>query len=146
MKIIIEEKQSCEEEDCIIIRCQNLNAAQWDYIHKLKACCSTITAFQDNKISRIQPDDVFYIESVDNKVFLYTDKEVYEIRQKLYEIESLYQGFDYFRASKSIIVNLNKIHYLSPVLGSRLEATLINGEKLIISRQYVVALKHLLEL
>lgn len=81
---------------------------------------------------------------MDHKVFLYTEKDVYEIKQKLYEIEDTYQGMDYFRVSKSVILNLSKIQHLSPVLGSRLEATLLNGERIMISRQYVAALKVLL--
>lgn len=146
MKIIIEEKQNPKDEDSIIIRCDTMNETIMTLIQKLKQQEEKFTAMQGTSISRIAPDDVFYFESVDNKTFLYTQKQVYEIKQRLYEIEESFQGSDYFRASKSIIVNLSKIHHLSPMLGSRLEAVLINNEKVIISRQYVAQLKELLGL
>jgi len=48
---------------------------------------------------------------------------------------------DFLRISKSTIVNLSKVKSLTPSLSGRLEAALFNGEKVIISRQYVVGLK-----
>ena len=40
-----------------------------------------------------------------------------------------------------MIVNMEKIEYLSPLFNGKLEAHLKNGEKIIISRQYVHSLK-----
>lgn len=144
MKIIIEEKTSKDEEDTIIIRCDTLDDSIMKLINQIKSKDELLIGTAHGKITRIRPQDVYYFESVDHKVFLYTEKDVYEIKQKLYEIEELYQGMDYFRVSKSVILNLSKIKHLSPVLGSRLEATLLNGEHIMISRQYVAALKVLL--
>lgn len=146
MKIIIEEKQSKEEEDTIIVRCDSLSENLWKLLQQFKINDELLTVTKDGQISRIKPTDVYYIESVDHRTFLYTEKDVYEIKKKLYEMEQQYQGIDYFRVSKSVIMNLNKVKFLSPVLGSRLEATLLNGEKIMISRQYVAALKTLLGL
>lgn len=50
------------------------------------------------------------------------------------------------RASKSMVLNLNKIKHLSPAFGGRFEALLENDEKVIISRQYVPVLKERLGL
>lgn len=146
MKLIIEEPSSTQEEDTIIVKARHLSDAQWKLLHQLTSQNRSLRAYQGGKISLVDPSFVYYFESVDNKVFLYTEHDVYEIRQKLYEIEEQYPGFDFFRISKSIILNLTKIQSLSPVLGSRLEATLLNDEKVIISRQYVTALKALLGL
>lgn len=144
MKLIIEEKLDSQEEDVVIVRAHNLSEQQWMLLHQLTSKSMFIIAMQEGKIVRIAPKDVFYFEAVDHKVFLYTEKEVYEIKSKLYEVEEQYIGCDFFRVSKSIILNLTKIKHLSPVIGNRLEATLINDEKIIISRQYVAALKVLL--
>lgn len=144
MKIIIEEKTSKDEEDTIIVRCDTIDDSIMKLLHQLKSKDELIIGNENGNIARIRPQDVYYFEAVDHKVFLYTEKKVYEIKQKLYEIEELYQGMDYFRVSKSVILNLSKIQYLSPVLGSRLEATLLNGEHIMISRQYVATLKVLL--
>ena len=37
-------------------------------------------------------EDIYYFEAVDNKVFLYLEKEVYETKLKLYELEDIFQG------------------------------------------------------
>ena len=92
------------------------------------------------------PKEIFYFEAVDNKVFLYLEKDVYETKQKLYELEELFRGTDFVRVSKSVILNLSKVKSLSPAFNGRFEATMKNGEKLIVSRAYVPALKEKLGL
>ena len=89
----------------------------------------------------IEPNDIFYFESVDNKTFIYCEKQVFESKMKLYEIGSQYENTDFFRASKSIILNLSKIKNLNPAFNGRFEALLKNNEKVIISRQFVPVLK-----
>lgn len=53
-------------------------------------------------------------------------------------------GWMFVRVSKSVILNVNKIKSLAPAFGGRYEALLKNGEKIIISRQYVSSLKEVL--
>ncbi len=97
--------------------------------------------YQDGKIYRIKTADVYYFESVDQKVFAYCRQEVYEIKSRLYELEGMLSPRDFLRATKSTILNLNHIRQLSPAFNGRFEALLKNGEKMIISRQYVADLK-----
>lgn len=88
----------------------------------------------------------FYFEATDNKVFAYGQKNVYEVKEKLYQLEEQLVSFPFMRASKSMILNLDKIRHLSPAFGGRFEALLENEEKVIISRQYVPVLKERLGL
>ena len=74
-------------------------------------------------------------------MFAYAKDAVYETKSRLYELEAELPKQDFFRASKSTIINLDKIKTLSPAFGSRFEVKLTNGECLIISRQYVSQLK-----
>jgi DNA-binding LytR/AlgR family response regulator len=101
---------------------------------------SLLIVYKGSEIHRVAPTDVFYIETVDNKTFLYCEENVYEIKQKLYELEELKMK-DFLRISKSTIVNLSKIKSLIPSMSGRLEAVLSNGERVVISRQYVSVLK-----
>ena len=82
-----------------------------------------------------------YIEAVDNKVFLYTVKQVYETRQKLYELEELLREKYFLRVSKSLLLNLMKVRAIKPALNGRFTAVLQSGEEIIISRKYVPELK-----
>ena len=140
MKIIIETPADGEEDE-VIIRCRELDEDLTYFINLLKAGKKHITGYHDGAIRKLSPKEVFYFESVDNKVFAYCETVVYEVKEKLYEIETLYQHTSFQRISKSVIVNVSLIEYVSPMLGARLEATLKNHEKVIISRQYVPELK-----
>ena len=69
------------------------------------------------------------------------EQKVFEIKQKLYELEEIYKQTDFVRISKSMIVNISKVSKIVPMFNGRLEGVLCNGEKVIISRQYVANLK-----
>lgn len=88
--------------------------------------------------------NAFSFEVVEGNSFLYCQKEVFSYKQKLYEFEALCIGTMLFRCSKSMILNAGKIDSILPSLSGRFEAVLDNGEKVMISRQYVSALKRLL--
>jgi DNA-binding LytR/AlgR family response regulator len=85
--------------------------------------------------------EILYFESVDNKVFFYTDGETYETTVKLYQLEEKLQNSKFARISKSVLANLNRFHSIKPEKNSRLTATLMNGEKLVVSRQYIGEIK-----
>lgn len=140
MKITIEVPKPGEEDE-IIVRCASLDEKMMNLIYSLKSDQDKLTGYVEDKIVKLSPKDIYYFESVDNKVFAYTAKATYEVHKKLYEIEESYSRTDFLRISKSGIVNVSKIAYLKPTLNGRFEATLKNGEKIIISRQYVVNLK-----
>jgi len=110
-------------------------------LNAFKSGDNVLIGYQDNEIQRVNKEEIFYIETVDNKVFLYCENSVVESKQKLYELEELLGTKDFLRISKSTIINMSKIRTLAPAFSGRLEATLNNGEKVIISRQYVSVLK-----
>jgi len=94
----------------------------------------------------VNAEDVLYFESVDKQTFIYTETDVLETPLRLYMLEERLLNTSFFRASKNAIINLNKVTSLKPEFGGRMEATLINGERLMISRQYLPTLKNKLEM
>lgn len=140
MKLTIETPKPGEEDE-IIIRCKNPDEELLRLAGQLVCQKSKITARQGKNIIQLAPNDVYYFEAVDSKVFAYLEKQVFEVRQKLYEIENDLNEWDFIRISKSVVLNMAKISYIAPMFNGRLEANLKNGEKVIISRQYVPALK-----
>lgn len=139
MKITVE--TPIEGEDEIIIRCAELDEELMNLISALGQWRRRITGYKDKAIVQLTPADIYYFESVDNRVFAYCEKDVFEVKEKLYELESAYKNTDFQRISKSVIANISFIESVSPILGARLEAKLKNGERVIISRQYVPELK-----
>lgn len=140
MKITIEPLPDGGEEE-IIIRSNSLDSDLMELIYSIKAGRSKLTAYSSGEILKLAPSDVYYFESVDNRVCACCEKQVYEVKQKLYELEQIYDHTDFLRISKSMIVNISKITRLLPMFNGRLEAILLNGEKVVISRQYVADLK-----
>ncbi|NLL77962.1 MAG: LytTR family transcriptional regulator [Clostridiales bacterium] len=145
MKISIKEIQTNEEEE-VIIRCHKIDADILSLIQKIKTQQNCLIGMTGEQIHRLRYDDIYYFEVVDNKAFFYCEDEVYESKLKLYEFEELCAGTGFFRASKSVILNSDKIDFIKPSLSGRFEAVLINKEKVMVSRQYVNDLKKLLGL
>jgi DNA-binding LytR/AlgR family response regulator len=78
---------------------------------------------------------------VEGKIFIYTASECYESTVKLYKIEESLQNTKFARVSKNTIANLSKMRSIKTEENSRLLATLMNGEKILVSRQYVAEIK-----
>ena len=145
MKITIENIPLGSEPE-IIIRCNEPDDSLLQLIYSIKASSKKLIGITDLQMHIISPSDVFYFESVDNKVFIYCKEKIFESRLRLYEIEREYGNWNFFRASKSTIINIAKIKSVSPIFYGRFEALLLNDEKIIISRQYVPMLKNKLGL
>jgi DNA-binding LytR/AlgR family response regulator len=125
----------------IIIKCNEVDDSLLQLIDSIKSASKKLVGITDLQLHIINPKDVFYFESVDNKVFIYCQEKVFESRLKLYEIEKAYENWDFFRASKSTILNITKIDSVRPVFYGKFEALLQNGERVVISRQYVPVLR-----
>ena len=85
-------------------------------------------------------DLIYYAESVDKKTFVYTKEKCFETRHRLYELEEILSS-NFFRCSKSLIINMRKIKAVKSELNGRMIAELLNGEQIVISRNYVKDLK-----
>ena len=145
MKITIETPKPGEEDE-IILRCASVDDRLLKLIQSFRSEKDALTGYVDDRIQKLALGDIFYFEAVDNKVYAYTAKQVYEVHKKLYEVGEEYANTDFLRISKAIVVNVSKITYIRPMLNGRFEAKLKNEEKVIISRQYVPALKEKLDL
>ena len=140
MKVTILDLEPGEEEE-IIVKCDKINDNLQKILNSIKQGNDKLNLYKNGDIYFIEPDAIYYFESVDQKVFAYGKTEVYEVKSKLYELEEERTARDFMRSAKSTILNLNKIKSLTPAFGGRFEALLKNGEKVIISRQYVNVLK-----
>ena len=125
----------------VIIKCPQST----EDIRKLESLLQSyekkISCTKDGITYLIDIADVLYFESVDKYSFLYTESDVYELSLRLYEIEEMLSDAGFIRSAKSQILNMYKVSSLCPDFGGRIEATMIGGEKLIVSRQYAKLLK-----
>lgn len=136
MNVIVEEQEDLIE-DKVVIYCREENQE----IRKIKGFIRNINtklcASLDFKKVMITPDEIYYIESVDKKTFVYIKDKVLECSLKLYEIEDRFKEFSFFRANKSTIVNVMYIKDINVLLNRNLLVTLESKEKITISRRNV---------
>ena len=140
IKVIIEE--SVDYEDIkIIIKCPKVDDRITHLIDQLKQYEVTLIGKKNGSIYSLVSNDLYYIESVDNKSFLYNENEIYESDVKLYEFEKFVEGTNFIRISKNLIVNTTYVDSVRALFNGKFEATLTNDEKVIVNRHYVKAFK-----
>lgn len=138
-------KTPTNQPEIVEIHCHKVSDEVKEIIAFVKSRQGQLTGSMDEMQFEIPVGDIFYIESVDNKTFAYTQSEVYELRQKLYEMEELLRQKHFLRTSKSTLLNLMKISAIKPALNGRFTAVLFSGEETVISRKYVPELKKALK-
>ncbi len=130
-----------EQEELVLIRCHEITDEVREIETFVKSRSGSLVGISDTKQYQIAVTDVCYVESVDGKTFLYTNDKVYETAYRIYELEELLKAKHFLRISKPMLVNLMKIQSIQPAFNGRFTAVLRSGEKIIISRNYVKALK-----
>lgn len=145
MRLSIEEGEQFTEME-ILIRCRKNEGQLTRLISLLQTFDRKLSGRKDGQTYLLEADQVLYADTADKRTFLYTAEGVYETPLRLYELEERLNAGDFFRASKSSLVNFNEIRSLRPDFGGRMQLTMSNGEQLIVSRQYVPYIKRKLGL
>ncbi|NLG05875.1 MAG: LytTR family transcriptional regulator [Clostridia bacterium] len=138
-------KIKTEEKEIVEVQCHEITNEVREIVTFVKSRQGQLTGMLDGKQFEILISDIYYVEAVDNRVFIYCTKHIYENRQKLYELEEVLHEKHFLRISKSILLNLMKVKALKPALNGRFTAILQNNEEVIISRKYVQDLKQTLK-
>lgn len=145
MKLTIE--QSLDNKDVeITIKCGLIDSRLENLIEQIRLYSFSITGKKDGASFSIKIEDIFYFESIDEKTFIYSDENVYECDLKLYEVETYLSNTSFTRISKSCILNTSKLISVRAMLNGKLEADLLNNEKVIINRHYVKSVRKNLDI
>lgn len=134
-----------EQPEQLEIRCHEITEQVREIVTFVKSRQGQLNGVIDGKQYEIPVMDIYYIEAVDSKVFLYSSKKVYETKQRIYELESVLREKYFLRVSKSLLLNLMKVKSIKPAVNGRFTAILQSGEEIIISRKYVPELKKALK-
>jgi len=143
MKVIITQNNEITEVS-VEIHCREIDADIKKLNNYISNYDERIEAGCDGEKIYVDLNDILYFEAVENRTFMYTEDKVLSTSMKLYEIEGRLSEKDFFRCSKSIVVNIRKIVKLKPELTRNILATLTNGEVVIISRRYAADFKKLI--
>ena len=134
MKYTIEQISNGEDE--LILRYQSLMKEVERILSFMNTSQRKLIGLRGNTQVVIDISQILYIESVDRKNFVYTVNDVFQIEYSLTQMERILNTVNYFRCSKSMIINIDKIMELKSLASNRIDATLCNGEHIIISRTY----------
>ena len=140
MNIKEEQDLSCNEIE-VIIKYSQRDKQVNRIINFLQSFHMQIKCAGDNAEKMINILDIYYIESVDKKTFVYLENEVYRTDFRLYQLKNKLQTYGFVQISKSCILNINALDSIRPLFNSRMEATLKNGEKVHINRNYLNGVK-----
>ena len=88
---------------------------------------------------------ILYIESVDDKTFAYTSDKVIQLKYSLAALSEMLNDIRFFRCSKSMILNIDKIERLKSLPSNRIDATMKGGEHILITRTYATELRRRLQ-
>lgn len=129
----------------IIIEYPTLDAKTKRLIKKIESLDFVISGNSNGKVFQVPISDIYFMEAVERKTFLYTKDEVFLTDKKLYEFEEMFRETGIIRISKSCLMNMDMLYSIKPLTNSKLEATLLNGEKLIVARTYLKSIKNILK-
>ncbi len=143
MKLTLQQITKGQEE--VIVRYYERNEEVESLIRRIEEKNDKLLVVVEDKKILVAPEDVLYLESVDNIVYVYTKKIVGKTGMTLSLSESLYENEGFFRCSKSMVINIYHIEYLKSIEGNRVDVMMDNGEHVVISRRYVKALRSILK-
>ena len=142
--IITLEQDLAVKKGELIIKYSELDNETIDTINQLKFMNTKIKCSYNTNEVFVRVSDIYYFESVDKTTFVYCEKEVYETNLRLYKVAENFKAAGFVQISKSCVLNIQTLESITPILNSRMEAKLTNGEKIHISRRYQKSIKEAL--
>ena len=129
-------KVPISEPELLEIRCHKISDEVNEIISFVKSRQGVLSGIIDGEIYEVAVPDVYYIESVDDRAFIYTADKNYEVNLRIYEMEEMLAKSSFIRIQKGMLLNLMKVKSIKPGLSGRYVALLKNNEEVIISRKY----------
>jgi len=144
--MIIKLEQDLSRKDIeVLIKYASINKAVERITMFLQSVDTCIKCNMDGSEKLVNASEIYYIESVDKRTFVYCEKCVYRTEHRLYQLAEDLSRSGFVQISKSCVLNVNVLDEIKPLLNSRMEATLINGEHLYVTRKYLDNIKQALQ-
>ncbi len=144
MQIEVKIDPSCREPKLIICT-DKLNDKIALLVKKLsEETPEVIAGFRDQNVTLLAQPDLFRIYTANGKVFAQTEREEYQLRLRLFELEQRLDKRMFARISHSEILNLNKVKSFDLSFAGTIRVSLSNGTATYVSRRYVPKIKQIL--
>ena len=142
MKITLEPSQQKETE--VIIRGDVAGAEVTAILQMLgRKNSGKLLLYREEEQYIVDISQIVYLETAGNKVTVFTQEEVYEAKQKLYELMEFLETFSFAQVNKSTIVNIDCVKSIQAEFSGNYRIKL-KGRKevLILSRKYFKEFKN----
>lgn len=137
----VEQRQVKDQPLTVIVEYPEYDKSVDNLINKIKNMSISFTGKSDGKTVSIDISDIYYIENVERKIFLYSKKDIYRYDGSMADIDSSISETGLVRISRTCFMNVSHLKEIMQIKNSHLEAVLDNGEKLIVSRKYLKDIK-----
>ncbi|MCR5327397.1 MAG: LytTR family transcriptional regulator [Saccharofermentans sp.] len=137
----VEQRQVKDQPLTVIVEYPEYDQTVDRLISKIRNMSINFTGKADGKAVSIDISDIYYIENVERKIFLYSKQDVYRYDGNMTDIDSAIADTDLVRISRTCFMNVSHLKEIMQIKNSHLEALLDNGEKLIVSRKYLKDIK-----
>lgn len=144
MKIILNDTESEEIE--IIVNGKLKNQKVLKIVEALRSVDfqDKIILKKDDKTIIKEINEIEYFESDKNNVYAISNKVRYNVKFKLYEVET-FSSNEFVRISKSCVVNITFIDHIEKEFSGNYLIITKNKDKLIMSRSYFNTFKKVIE-
>ena len=131
-------------EDEVIVNYLAMTPEIERIVNFIKGEQAKLVGWKDKAQKVIDIKSILYIETVDGNTFAYTETDVLKLDYTLAQLEQLLNDINFFRCSKSMIINIDKVDSLKSLPSNRIDAQMVNGEHIIISRTYAADFRRIL--
>ena len=104
-----------------------------------------ITVHKNQETKSLSAHEIVRIYSESKKVYVRTNEDVYEVRDRLYLLEESLSERGFVRISNSEIVNISQIDKLDMSYAGTIKMFMKNGDVTYVSRRYVSRIKNVLD-
>jgi len=139
------EKHEAQNDIEILITYPQKNKTVERLVSVIKSVDIQVSCYSDDELKLINASDIYFIESVDKRTIVHCENNMYQIKDKLYQIYEKLAYVGFVQISKYCILNINKLEKVKTLKNSHLEAILTNGKSLYITRKYLADIKRILQ-
>ncbi len=144
MRIEVKIDAACSEPKVVIVTDKMTDEIN-DLIKRLsETALHIIVGFYADTAEPLEQSQIYRVFASAGKVYAVTDAGEYQLRLRLYEVESRLDKSSFVRISNSEIINLRRVKGFDLSLSGTICVHLANGTVTYVSRRYVSRIKQVL--
>ena len=129
-----------EHEEEVVIYARERTKLTDDIEALVIGSVTEIIGYGENQAIRLKTDEVMCFMVEDSKVYALTDKDKYQLKQRLYQLEEILPD-TFVKINQSCIANIRKIERFDTSVSGTLLIKFKNGYKDYVSRRQMKAVK-----